>query len=119
MKKTIFLQLLLLTTLVVFSQSSKQVSPAWGHYKKLSAYSAKPTKGMETFDTLHFILASGETKVEHIERNGGPSAEKTKVPESKCDPATCQPAEVIGNGKKKNAILSKRNRKVFYPGFSS
>ena len=79
MKKTILLQLLLFTTLVVFSQSTKQATPAWGHYKKISAYSAKPTKGMEAFDTLHFILASGETKVEHIERNGGPSVEKTKV----------------------------------------
>ena len=77
MKKIIFLQLLLFTTQILFSQSTKQAPTAWGHYKKLSAYSANPKKGMEAFDTLHFILASGETRVEHIERSSGPSVEKT------------------------------------------
>src|SRR5215204_7747969 len=119
MKKMIVLQLLLFTTLVVFSQSSKQASPAWGHYKKLSAYSVKPAKGMEVFDSLHFILASGETKVEHIERSGGPSAEKTKAPESKCDPATCQPGELIGNGKKRTPYYLGAAEEFFIPDFPS
>ena len=117
MKKTIFLQLLLFTTLIVFSQSTKQTPPAWGHYKKLSAYNTNPTKGMEAFDTLHFILARGETKVEHIERNGGPSVEKTKASESKCDPITCQPGEVVGNGKKRTPYYLSATEKFFIPDF--
>ena len=117
MKKIIFLQLLLLTTFITFSQSTKQAPPAWGHYKKLSAYSAKPTKGMEAFDTLHFVLASGETRVEHIERSGGPSAEKSKAPESKCDPTTCQPGEVIGNGKKRMPYYLSTTEKFFIRDF--
>jgi len=117
MKKIIFLQLLLCTTLFAFSQSAKQIPPAWGHYKKLSAYSTKPTKGMEAFDTLHFVLASGETKVEHVERIGGPSVEKTKAPESKCDPATCQPGELIGNGKKRIPYYLNATEKFFIPDF--
>ena len=117
MKKIIFLQLLLFTTLFVFSQSIKQTPPTWGHYKKLAGYSAKPTKGMESFDTLHFVLAPGETRVEHIERSGGPSVEKPKAPESKCDPATCQPGEVIGNGKKRAPYYLSTTEKFFIPDF--
>src|SRR4026207_568358 len=82
MKKIIFLPLLLLTTLIAFSQN-KQAPQAWGHYKKLTSFSPLPTKGMEALDTLHFVLATGETKVEAIERNSGPSIEKPKAPESK------------------------------------
>jgi acid phosphatase (class A) len=108
MKKIIFLQLLLLTTLVVLSQSTKQAPPALGHYKKLSVYSPKPSKGMEAFDTLHFILASGETRVEHIERSGGPSVEKTKAP---------QPAELIGNGKKRAPFYLSSAEEFFIPDF--
>src|SRR4026209_343448 len=117
MKKIIFSQLLLFTTVFVFSQTRKQAAPVWGHYKKLSGYSAKPTKGMQAFDTLHFILASGETRIEHIERSGGPSVEKSKVPESKCDPATCQPVEVIGNGKKRTPYYLTAAGKFFIPDF--
>jgi len=117
MKKIILLQLLLFTTLVMSSQITKQAPPVWGHYKKLSAYSVKPSKGMEAFDTLHFILASGETRVEHIERSGGPSVEKTKAPESKCDPATCQPDELIGNGKKRTPFYLSSAEKFFIPDF--
>lgn len=117
MKKIIFLQLLLFTTLLAFPQTTKQAPLVWGHYKKLSGYSARPTKGMETFDTLHFVLASGETRVEHIERNGGPSAEKAKTPESKCDPATCQPGELIGNGKKRVPFYLSPAEKFFIPDF--
>ena len=117
MKKIIFLQLLLFTTQILFSQSTKQAPPSWGHYKKLSAYSANPKKGMEAFDTFHFILSSGETKVEHIERSGGPSVEKTKAPESKCDPATCQPGELIGNGKKRAPFYLIPGEKFFIPDF--
>jgi len=117
MKKIIFLQLSLLTTLIAFSQNTKQAPSAWGHYKKLSTFSAKPIKGMESFDTLHFILASGETKVEHVERVGGPSGEKTKAPESKCDPATCQPGELIGNGRKRAPHYLAATEKFFIPDF--
>ena len=117
MKKAIFLQLLLFTALIVFSQDSKRVPSAWGHYKKLSSYSAAPIKGMESFDTLHFVLATGETKVEQIERSGGPSAEKTKVPESKCDPAACQPGELIGNGRKRAPHYLGATEKFFIPDF--
>jgi acid phosphatase (class A) len=61
---------------------------------------------MEAFDTLRFVLANGETKVDHIERTvSGPNApasgSKKAAPESKCDPAACQPGELIGNGKKR------------------
>ena len=117
MKKIILLQLLLFTTLVMSSQITKQAPPVWGHYKKLSVYSAEPFKGMEAFDTLHFILASGETKVEHIERSGGPSVEKTRVPESKCDPAICQLGELIGNGKKRAPFYLSPSEKFFIPDF--
>ena len=117
MKKIIFLQLLLFTSLIVFSQSTRQAPPVWGHYKKLSAYSAKPTKGMEAFDTLHFILAPGETRVENIERSSGPSEEKIKAPESKCDPAACQPGELIGNGRKRAPYYLGAAEKFLIPDF--
>jgi len=117
MKKTVFLQLLLFITLIAFSQNTKQAPPTWGHYKKLSTYSTKPTKGMETFDTLHFMLASGETKVVHVERTGGPSIEKIKAPESKCDPAACQPGELIGNGRKRAPYYLGPTEKFFIPDF--
>ena len=116
MKKILSLQLLLLTTLFVGSQDLKQVPGAWGHYKKLSSYSTKPAKGMEAFDTLHFILAKGETKVEHIERTSGPS-DKIKAPESKCDPAACQPGELIGNGRKRTPYYLGAKDKFFIPDF--
>ena len=117
MKKTILLQLLLFTTHIVFSQDSKRVPSAWGHYKKLSTYSTAPLKGMESFDTLHFVLATSETKVDQIERSGGPSAERTKAPESKCDPAACQPGELIGNGRKRAAHYLSATEKFFIPDF--
>ena len=118
MKKIIIFQLLLLfTTLIVFSQSTNQAPPAWGHYKKLSVYSPKPTKGMEVFDTLRFILAPGETKVENIERSGGPSVEKTRILESKYDPAARQQGEIIGNGKKRAPYFLSTTEKFFIPDF--
>lgn len=117
MKKIIFLQLLLFITLIGFSQSTKQAPPSWGHYKKLSANSAKPAKGMEAFDTLHFVLAAGETKVEQVERTGGPSVENKKAPESKCDPAACQPGELIGNGRKRAPYYLGAAEKFFIPDF--
>src|SRR5687767_3647820 len=117
MKKIILLQLLSLTVLAVPAQNTKQPPAAWGHYKKLSAISAAPTKGMEAFDTLHFILATGETKVESIERSGGPSIEKPKAPESKCDPAACQPGELTGNGRKRTAYYLGATEKFFIPDF--
>ena len=103
MKKIILSQLLLLATIFGTAQKNKlpQMPSAWGHYKKLSAYNAEPTKGMEAFDTLRFLLAQGETKVAQIERLvSGPTALKV-IPESKCDPAACQPGDLIGNGRKR------------------
>jgi acid phosphatase (class A) len=103
MKKIVLLQFLLFVIITAAAQKNKtaQAPSAWGQYKKLATYSAEPTKGMESFDTLRFVLAVGETKVEHIERtSGGPSTKKI-IPESKCDPAACQPGELIGNGKKR------------------
>ncbi|HET6767500.1 MAG TPA: phosphatase PAP2 family protein [Chitinophagaceae bacterium] len=117
MKKIFFLPLLLLTTLIAFSQKTRQAPPAWGHYKKLAGYSTKATNGMEAFDTLHFVLASGETKVDHIERSGGPSAEKTKAPDSKCDPASCQPGELIGNGRKRAPYYLAGAETFYIPDF--
>jgi acid phosphatase (class A) len=117
MKKIIFLQLLFFTTLAVLSQSANQAPPVWGHYKKLAAYSAKPMKGMEAFDTLHFILAPGETKVEHIERSGGPSVEKPKAPESKYVLVTRQQGGIIGNGKNRAPYYLSAMEKFFIPDF--
>lgn len=116
MKKIFFLHLLLLIGVCVFSQNIKQAPQSWGHYKKLSSLSVVPAKGMEAFDTLLFILASGETKVEHIERTSGPS-DKTKVPGSKCDPAGCQPGELIGNGRKRTPHYLSTVEKFFIPDF--
>jgi acid phosphatase (class A) len=114
MKKVIFLQLLLLVSFVLAAQKNKpaQPPPAWGHYKKLSALSADPVKGMGAFDSLRFILASGETKVTHIDRSGGPSATRN-VPESKCDPAACQPGDLIGNGRKREPYYLCKEEKFF------
>lgn len=116
MKKILLLQSLLLTVLVTVSQDLKKMPGAWGHYKKLSAYSTVPAKGMQSFDTLHFVLATGETKVEHIERTSGP-ADKSIVPESKCDPAACQPADLIGNGRKRAPYYLGTTEKFFIPDF--
>lgn len=103
MKKIIFLQLLVAAALSAFAQKNKaqEPPPSWGQYKKLTVLSAAPTNGMEAFDTLRFILAPGETKVSGIERTtGGPYLSKKNL-ESKCDPAACQPGELIGNGRKR------------------
>lgn len=103
MKKMIITQLLLFVSVFVFAQKSKQPPPSLGHYKKLATYNPGPVKGMEDFDRLRFVLATGETRVIQIERiGGGPSiSSKKKAPESKCDPAACQPGELIGNGRKR------------------
>ena len=90
----------------LFAQNKKQAPPSWGHYKKLETFSPEAVKGMEAFDTLHFVLATGETRVENIERSiSGPNApvtgSKKAAPESKCDPAACQPGDLIGNGRKR------------------
>lgn len=105
MKKIIIFNLLLLTAFVAVAQKKNDPPPAWGHYKKLTTFSTAPAKGMESFDTLRFVLATGETKVGHIERPAhGPNAttaSKKAAPNSKCDPAACQPGELVGNGRKR------------------
>jgi acid phosphatase (class A) len=111
MKKFILLQVLFASTIAIAQKKKLQEPPAWGQYKKLAAYSAAPTKGMEDFDTLHFVLATGETRVTHIDRvSGGPSADKS-IPESKCDPAACQPGDLIGNGRKREPHYLSREEK--------
>lgn len=103
MKSILLFAATILFSVALFAQK-KQIPPAWGHYKKLEALSPEAIKGMETFDTLRFVLATGETKVEHIERSiSGPNGNGNKkaAPESKCDPAACQPGELIGNGRKR------------------
>ena len=107
MKKFLFLQLLLLTAFVASTQDIKQTPPAWGHTKKIAAQNQKPTQGMETFDTLHFILAAGETKVQHIERTGGPSVEKQSAPVG----------DLIGNGRKRTPYYLTTTEKFFIPDF--
>ena len=57
------------------AQKKEQAPAAWGQYKKLAQLSPDPSPGMENFDTLRFVLAKGETRVEHIERKtSGPNA---------------------------------------------
>lgn len=106
MKKSVITSLLLFSTMLLFAQKKGDVPAAWGQYKKLQTYSTEPVKGMEAFDTLRFVLAAGETKVEHIERaDGGPNttvSSKKTAPESTCDPAACQPGELVGNGRKRS-----------------
>lgn len=101
MKKIVFVPVLLLATLFAFSQKNKIITPGWGHYEKLSSLSPVPVKGMEDIDTIRFVLATGETRVTQIERTGGGPVVSKKVPESKCDPAACQPGELVGNGRKR------------------
>ena len=101
--KPTFLFLAIMLATAAIAQKKEQAPAAWGQYKKLAQLSPDPSPGMENFDTLRFVLAKGETRVEHIERKtSGPNASGKKlVPESKCDPAACQPGELIGNGRKR------------------
>lgn len=116
MKIVITSLLLLVATVATAQKNQSTAPPASGHYKKLSSFSISPTKGMEAFDTLRFVLAAGETKVEHIERiPGGPSAGNKTAPESKCDPAACQPGDLIGNGRKREPHYLSKEEKFFIP----
>lgn len=109
MKKIIILSSLLLPVVAAFTQSGKNVPPAWGHYKKLASYNGVGKTGMEAIDTLRFVLAEGETRVTALETSagGGPSAPESKKEGRKkpkasaCDPEACQPGELIGNGRKR------------------
>jgi acid phosphatase (class A) len=116
MKSIFLLGAITLFSVAVAAQNKKQAPASWGHYKKLEAFSIEPVKGMETFDKLRFVLATGETKVEHIERStAGPNApttgSKKNAPESKCDPAACQPGELIGNGSKREPFYLSKTEK--------
>ena len=95
MKQLIFSQLLLLTTLLVSSQSTNQAPPAWGHYKKLLSYSAVPDKGMDSFDTLHFTLLVGDTKVTDLDKT----------------------FELVGNGRKRTPYYLSASEKFTVPPF--
>ena len=112
-----FLLSLLLIAQFAFSQNNKQAPPSWGHYRKLTSYNASPAKGMEAFDTLHFVLAAGETRVTYIERSSGPSVEKTKTSESNSDNAVNQPPELIGNGRKRVPYYLGNTEEFFIPDY--
>src|SRR5688572_1359019 len=114
MKKLILFSLLLPATLYAFTQKNKQPG-AWGHYKKLASYNADPVKGMEHLDTIHFVLATGETRVTQIERTGGGPSSSKKIPDSKCDPAACQPGDLVGNGRKRTPYYLTTTEKFAIP----
>ena len=106
MKSFFLISAFTLFSVAVFAQNKKQAPSSWGHYKKLETFSPEAINGMEAFDTLRFVLATGETKVEHIERsksgtNTTGRGSNNAAPESKCDPASCQPGDLIGNGRKR------------------
>jgi acid phosphatase (class A) len=120
MKSILLFAAITLFSVALFAQNKKQAPPSWGHYKKLEMLSPEAIKGMETFDTLRFTLATGETKVEHIEGHiSGPNAtaidKKNAVPESKCDPAACQPGDLIGNGRKREPFYLTTTEKFSIP----
>ena len=106
----------LLLGMLALAQNSQKAPASWGHYKKISAYSTAAQPGMESIDTLRFTLATGETKVEHIERNtSGPNpsgaTSKKAAQDSKCDPAACQPGELVGNGRKRTSYYLSTSEK--------
>jgi acid phosphatase (class A) len=101
MKKMFIFSMAMLIAGIAFTQTIKQPPPAWGHYKRLTAFSAAPARGMESFDTLRFQLQTGETRVTKIERPGPAGPSRKQAPESTCDPAACQPGELIGHGRKR------------------
>jgi acid phosphatase (class A) len=78
------------------------LSPARGHYRKLSTFSATPQKGMEKTDVLRFQSeTTTPAPAPEAAITSGPSeSAKNKPPTSACDPEACQ-AEVIGNGRKR------------------
>lgn len=114
MKKILFLNFLILFVITATAQKIKNQQPptAWGQYKKLATYSGNPVIGMETFDTLRFVLAVGETRVNSIERiESGPSASRA-IPESKCNPASAQ-QNLIGNGRVREPFYLCKEEKFF------
>lgn len=78
------------------------LTPARGHYRKLSAYSPAPRQGMEKIDLLRFQSESATPTqpVESVSSSGPNESVKNKPPASACDPEACQ-TEVIGNGRKR------------------
>lgn len=120
MKLILLFATISLFNVAVFAQNKKPIPSSWGHYKKLEKYSPAAIKGMETFDTLRFVLAAGETKVEHIERsisgpNAGGNGNNKAAPESKCDPAACQPGDLVGNGRKREPFYLTTTEKFSIP----
>jgi acid phosphatase (class A) len=79
MKTIFFVAAAAIAGSAVFSQTNKQVPPAWGHYKKLAAFKGKPVSGKQALDTFYFTLATGDTKVINV----------------------YEPAELIANGRKR------------------
>jgi len=94
MKKTTLILLSLFASALSFSQSTKAPS-AWGHYKSLLSYNASSAKNQEAFDTLHFVLAPGETRVTDL---------------NKID-------SLIGNGRKRAPYYLSTTEKFSIPNF--
>jgi acid phosphatase (class A) len=118
MKRILLINASIFFAIAVFAQKKQQAPPSWGHYKKLETLSPEPAKGREAFDTLRFVLANGETKVEHIERFTGNTKALTRggkksVLESDCDPAACQPGDLVGNGRKREPFYLTTTEKFF------
>lgn len=49
------------------AQETKQATPAWGHYKKLSVFNISPQQQNAQWDSKQFVLAPKETKVVSLE----------------------------------------------------
>jgi acid phosphatase (class A) len=108
----------------------KPAPPAWGHYKTLSVISTAPKKESAAWDSLHFILAAGETtdivsaknKPHNETGKPGPNAvQKQKAPESKSNLSPVQRGEVTGNGRKRTPfyLTGKENYSVPEPPANS
>ena len=94
MKKLTLLFLSFCVWIFSFSQGA-QVPSAWGHYKKLQSYNTSSAKDQEAFDTLHFVLSPGETRVTDLE---------------KIDP-------LVGNGRKRIPYYLSTTEKFSVPDF--
>lgn len=94
MKKTISFLCLFLASLFAFAQNNNAPA-AWGHYKKLLSYSNVPTNGLDSFDTLHFALLAGDTKVTDPDKT----------------------FELVGNGRKRTPYYLSASEKFVVPAF--
>ena len=94
MKKTTLLVQLAFISFISFSQGVKAPS-AWGHYKKLSSYNTASEKKLIAFDSLHFVLPAGETRVTNLKNTD----------------------TVVGNGRKRAPYYLSTIETFFIPDF--